>query len=237
MENFKAGCTYGMKRRYYRLVVAGCKIWSMVFVLALLAGCTPLLYSVDMKYVPTRTFSKTPGVAGPIVVTVAAFQDRRKIEDKMLIGRVIKADGKRIPVLPKYVKPSNAVTAPVKEFFRLAGYRVATESPAWDLQESGINKEWGAILVGGSIDELDITCQDSLTITKYTAKVKLTIYFADTLKGKIFHKVTTESSVSLDHILFSEERMEQQLNAALSDAVEKMFEGRGVANIINGIGG
>ena len=236
MENFKASCTSGMKRRYSRLVL-GCKIWSMVFVVALLAGCTPFLYSVDMKYVPTRTFSKAPGVDGPIVVTVATFQDSRKIEDKMLIGRVIKAGGKRLPVLPKYVKPSNAVTVPVKEFFRLAGYRVATESPAWDLQESSINKGWGPILVGGSIDELDITCQDSFTITKYTAKVKLTIYFADTLKGKIFHKVTTESSVSLDHILFSEERMEQQLNAALSNAIDKMFEGRDVANIINGIGG
>lgn len=234
MEDFKESCISGIKRRYSRLV-SGCKVWSMAFVVALLAGCTPLLYSVDMKYVPTGTFSKTPGVAKPIVVTVATFQDSRTIEDRMLIGRVIKAGGKQLPVLPKYVKPSNAVTAPVKEFFRLAGYRVATESPAWDLQESSINKGWGPILVGGSIDELDITCQNSLAITKYTAKVKLTIYFADTLKGKIFHKVTTDSRVSLDHVLFSEERMEQQINAALSDAIEKMFEGRDVANIIGGI--
>lgn len=232
MEDFKENCIYGMKRLHSQ-IVSGYQIWCVVFVATLLVGCAPGLYSVDMKYVPTRTFPKAKGVTQPIALTVAAFQDVRKIKDNMLIGRVIKSNGKQIPVLPKFVTPSKAVTEPIKEFLRQAGYRVASASPAWDLQESSINKGWGPILVGGSIDDLDVVCQESLTIMKYKAKVKLTIYFADTLKGKIFHTVTTESSGSLEHVLFSEERLEKQINTALSDAMEKIFEGRDIRNIIN----
>jgi hypothetical protein len=221
-----------MKRLYSRLL-SGYQIWCVVFVVTLLVGCAPTMYSVDMKYVPTRIFPKAQGTAQPIALTVAAFQDMRKIPDNIVIGRVIKSNGDEVRVLPKFVWPSQAVTEPIKEFFRQAGYRVAKESPAWDLQESGINKGWETILIGGSIDALEVVCQNSLTIAKYSAKAKLTIYFADTFKGKIFHTLTADSSASLDHVLFSEEKLEQQLNAALSGAIEKLFEGRDIINIIN----
>jgi hypothetical protein len=231
MEDFKENCMYGMKRLHSR-IVSGYQIWCVVFAATLLVGCAPGMYSVDMKYVPARSSPKAKGVTQPTALTVAAFQDVRKIKDNMMIGRVIKSNGKQIPVLPKFVTPSKAVTEPIKGFLRQAGYRVATASPVWDLQESSINQGWGPILVGGSIDDLDIVCQESLTM-KYTAKVKLTVYFADTLKGKIFHTVTTDSSASFEHVLFSEERLEKQINAALSDAIEKMFEGRDIRDIIN----
>jgi len=211
----------------------GYQIWGAIFMMTLVVGCAPALYSVDMKYIPIRDFPKAQGVTPPVALTVATFQDLRKMEDNIVIGRVIKPNGEQIRVLPKFVKPSQAVTEPIKEFFRRAGYRVAAESPAWDLQEAGINKRWQSILVGGSIDELEITCENSLTLTKYRAKVKLTIYFADPLKGKIFHTLTADSSASLEHVLFSEERMEQQINLALSSAIEKLFEGRDITNIIN----
>jgi hypothetical protein len=221
----------GMKHRHSRK--GRYQMWCAVIVAIILVGCTPALYSVDMKYVPTRSFPKTQVVTQPIALTVAAFQDARKVADNMLIGRVIKPNGEQIRVLPKFVKPSQAVTEPIKEFFRQAGYRVAAESPVWDLQEAGINKGWGPIIIGGSIDELDIVCQNSLTVTKYQAKVKLTIYFADTVTGKIFHTLTTDSSTSLDHVLFSEEMLAQQINTALAGAIEKFFEERDIANIIN----
>jgi hypothetical protein len=232
MKNFKDYFKYGMKRPHSR-IGSKYQAWCAVFVATLLVGCAPALYSVNMKYVATRTFPTAQGVVQPIALTVAAFQDVRKIADNMLIGRVIKSNGEEIRVLPKFVRPSQAVTEPVKEFLRKAGYRVDTESPAWDLQESGIKKAWQPILVGGSIDDLDVVCRESLTLMKYTAKVKLTIYFADTLTGKIFHTITTDSSASLDHVLFSEERLEQQINIALSGAIEKLFEGRDITNIIN----
>lgn len=232
MDDFKENSKYGLKCLHSRLFLEY-KIWCVVLMVTSLVGCAPVMYSVDLKYVPTRTFSKVKQVTQPIALTVAAFQDLRTMEDKMLIGRVIKSNGEQIRVFPKFVRPAQAVTVPIKEFFRQAGYRVAPENPAWDLHESTIIKGWGPILVGGSIDELDVVCQESLTLIKYTAKVKLTVYFADSLKGKIFHTLSADSSASLEHVLFSEERMEQQINTALSGAIEKLFEGRDITNIIS----
>jgi len=205
------------------------KIFGPALCLLLLAGCSPALYSVDMKYVPSRVMPRAEGTGEIITVTVAAFEDRRKIDDKMIIGWVVKSDGERIPVLPKFVKPSVAVTSPLKDFLARAGYRISPESPVWDLKEESIRKEWGSILIGGSIDELEVICEDSLTVEKYSAKAKITALFANAQTGKVFYKVTTQSGVSLEHVLFSEERIEQQINAALSDAIEKIFEGRDVA--------
>lgn len=205
------------------------KIFVLALCLMMLAGCAPALYSVDMKYVPSRVMPRIEGTGQIITVTVTAFEDQRKIEDKMLIGWVVESDGRRIPVLPKFVKPSMAVTSPLKDFLVRAGYRISPETPAWDLKEGSIRKEWGSIVIGGSIDELEVICRDSLTVKKYSAKAKITALFANAQTGKIFYKVTTQSAVSLDHVLFSEERIEQQINAALSDAIEKLFEGKEIA--------
>ena len=163
---------------------------------------------------------------------MAAFEDLRKIKDPIRIGYVIKPNGDEVPVLPKFVKPTEAITAPFKDYFRRAGYRVSADSPAWDLKEGSIRKEWGPILVGGSIDELEVVCKESLTVKKYTAKVRLTLVAADTRSGRILYKVTTESSDALDHVLFSEEKLGEQLNIALSEAVEKILGDKGLANII-----
>jgi len=199
---------------------------GLLFLLSMLAGCAPSLYSVDMKYVPSRVMPRTEGTGQIITVTVAEFEDLRKTEDKTPIGWVIKSDGRKIPVLPKFVKPSKAVTSPLKDFLARAGYRISPESPAWDLKEEDIRKEWGSIVIGGSIDELEVVCEDGMTLKKYAAKAKITVLFADAQTKKIFYRITTQSGVSLEHVLFSEERIEQQINAALSDAIEKIFEGK-----------
>jgi hypothetical protein len=107
-----------------------------------------------------------------------------------------------------------------------AGYTVSPDRPAWDLSEDAIRSEWGTLLVGGTIDELDVTCVESLTMKRYSAKVRITLFFADVQKKRIFHRVTSESSSSLDHIIFSEEKLESQINGALSDAMEKAIGGR-----------
>ena len=53
----------------------------------------------------------------------------------------------------------------------------------------------------------------------------MTLIFADVQKKRVFYKVTSESSSSLDHVLFSEEKLESQINGVLSDAMEKAIEG------------
>lgn len=193
---------------------------------AVMWGCAPALYSVDMKYVPTKPMPEMKGPEKKIKITVAAFEDLRTISDTTLIGRVIKSDRQNIPVLPKFVSPSMAVASALKDILLKAGYQVAPDIPRWDLKEESIRKEWGPILIGGSVDELEVICEDKMTIKKYRAKAKITVFLANAQTSKVFYKVSAQSSVSLEHILFSEERLEEQINTALSDAIEKIFEGK-----------
>ena len=50
------GLTQHRSRRY-----EGLKLCGAAFALALITACTPMLYSVDMKYVPTDSFPKAEG--------------------------------------------------------------------------------------------------------------------------------------------------------------------------------
>ena len=193
---------------------------------AFLASCAPArIYNVDMRYVPTKTIKAAVTDGRKYSLTVAAFTDRRKIDDTIRIGRVIQSDGTPIPVLPRYVKPTDAVSAALRSLLFQAGYAVSPDRPEWDLAEASILPVWGTLLVGGSIDELDVTCVEQLTMKRYSAKARITLQFADVQKKRIFYRITSESSSSLDHILFSEERLEEQINGVLSDALEKALAG------------
>ncbi len=213
----------------------GVQLCGTALVFSSLIGCAPALYSVDMRYRPAGGPPKVETVSPPVTITVAAFQDLRKVDDPITIGRVVTARGEEIRVFPKFMKPSEAVTAPFKDFFRQAGFSVAAESPAWDLTEGNIGKEGSAILVGGSIDELEILCRRSLTVQKYTAKTKLTLLVADRRQQKVRYRVTAESSDTLDHVLFSEEKLEQQLNIAVAEAINKILEDKKLVKIIQEI--
>ncbi len=201
------------------------RIAACLLLLLLASGCTPLLYNVDMRYQPTKVIPPAVTDGRKYGLTVATFIDQRKMEDTLLIGRVTKSDGATIPILPKYVKPPEAVTAALRELLFKSGYAVSPDKPAWDLKEGTISPEWGTILIGGTIDDLDVTCLDNLTMKRYSAKARVTLIFADVQKKRIFYRITSESSSSLDHIVFSEEKLESQINGVLSDALEKALEG------------
>ena len=223
---------YGMKRPYSGRRNRPCTWWIAAIIVVLLAGCAPAQYTVNMKYVPTGTTRVIESSPQPFAVTVAAFEDRRNIKDKMNIGRVIKSNGAVVPVWPKFVEPARAVSVPIKDFLMMMGFSVSSLSPAWDLKEGSIRKEWGPLLIGGSIDELEVVSEDSLTTTKYQAKAKITIIFADARTSRIFHSVTTESSSSLSHVMLTEEKLEEQINTAISGAIDKVIDAKVIKNII-----
>jgi hypothetical protein len=193
--------------------------------LFLLSGCAPKLYNVNMRYEPTKVIPAAVTDGRKYSLTVASFTDLRKIDDPLMIGRVIKSDGTPIPILPRYVKPTDAVAAALREVLSKSGYTVAADRPAWDLDENSLRTEWGKILVGGTIDTLDVTCIEMFTMKRYSAKVRLTLIFADTQTKRIFYRIVSESTSSLDHIITSEEKLESQINGVLSDAIEKAIEG------------
>jgi hypothetical protein len=196
-----------------------------LFLLASMIGCAPKIYNVNMRYQPTKVIRPAVTDGRKFSLTVATFIDRRKMDDTLLIGRVIHSDGSSIPILPSYVKAPDAVAAALRELLIQSGYGVSPEKAAWDLQENTIRPDWGRILVGGAIEELDVTCLDTIPRKRYSAKARVTLVFADVQKKRIFYRITSESSSTLDHIVFSEEKLESQINGVLSEAMEKALEG------------
>ncbi len=110
-----------------------------------------------------------------------------------------------------------------------AGYKVADKIVQWDLKEETMPKGNGKIIIGGSIEELGITCWTGAFSNSYKTNVKLTIVIADLAKGKILYTSKVESSSSRDDVSFSEEEIGGQLSTALGDAIEKVFEDKAVA--------
>lgn len=202
---------------------AGMLVCLLLLVSAI--GCAPKIYSVNMRYEPTKAIAPAVTDGRKFSLTVTTFIDRRKMQDTLLIGRVVHSDGSSIPILPKYVKATDAVAAALRELLIQSGYGVSPERADWDLQESTIRPEWGTLLVGGAIEELDVTCVDRFPQKHYTAKTRVTLVFADVQKKRIFYRVTSESNSTLDHVIFSEEKLESQINGVLSDAMEKALEG------------
>jgi len=111
-----------------------------------------------MNYTPSEIAAAKADDMGNVQLTVARFIDSRNIKDKMIIGRVVSADGGTIPVLPKYLKPVDVVTFGIRDCLSAEGYSLSPEIPAWDLQSDSIEKRWGTILIGGTIDKLEVVC-------------------------------------------------------------------------------
>ncbi|NQU03270.1 MAG: hypothetical protein HQ589_03890 [Syntrophaceae bacterium] len=204
------------------------KLVSFVFVAIFFMSCAPVtLYTIDLRY--SQASTSVPRVTekgDKFRVTVARFNDMRNVEDKLVIGSVVKPDGKKIPVLPKYTKPVDAILKGMQAYLEDSGYNVSSETPQWDLKKESIDKEWGDVLIGGSIDDLEVVCLKGSLVKKYNTKVKFTVYFADVKGGKIFYKITVETKPSLEHVRFSEEMLAKQINGGLTEAIEKVFEGR-----------
>jgi len=70
-----------------------------------------------------------------------------------------------------------------------------------------------------------VVCREALPLNKCEAKVKLTVLYADVKKKFVFHRTTVESQWSQEALRLSEEEVAQQLSGALSEAVEKIFDG------------
>jgi hypothetical protein len=201
-------------------------IFKAIFLICSLvsiSACSPAVYHVNLKYEPSGQILKVENAGQDISVTVATFNDIRKVDDTLVLGRVTTLEGDRIPILPRYKKVTEAVTTSVREYLFKSGYKVSNDMPGWNLKEDTIGKNWGIIVIGGNIDELEIVCEKSFPVKTYQAKAKLSFVFANVHDKRIFYRASVENSNSLKDVSFSEELLEKEINAVLSDALEKMF--------------
>jgi len=215
-----------------------CLMFISLMMLLGMSGCaTTGIYSINMGY--NAEYAVVPSYLQPdqkalqTIIGVAEFTDARKIDDPLVIGRVIEKNGLKVLVLPKQTRPTYAAAEGVRQYLRKAGYNVSGVGQRWNLREQTIpHVVNGRILIGGAIEEMEINCRRALPTNAYSTKIRMTLYVADTVNKKILYQSTVESTTSQEHIAFSEDRMGYQADMALSDAIEKIFEKRELAQII-----
>ncbi len=207
-------------------------ISGLLFAASIISGCAGSnLYSVNMYYdamktnIPSYIKADKESVT---IISVAEFTDSRMMDDKQVIGRVEERDGIKTLVFPKQVRATMAISNGIKEYLRKVGYKVPAKVEQWDLKEQTIPQGVANLLIGGNIDDLDISCRKGFPTNTYTATMKLTIVFADMTKGKILYKSKVESSYSREHVWFSENILEEQADLILANAIEKLFEEKAV---------
>ncbi|HUH66660.1 MAG TPA: hypothetical protein VLZ07_09505 [Syntrophales bacterium] len=194
-----------------------------ICLLILLCGCAPALYHVDLKYEPSGTSIQPEKELQDFLVTVATFNDVRKVDDSLYMGKVKTLEGGTVPIAPRRNKVPQEVTATIRDYLLKAGYKLTKDIYSWDLREETIKRDWGRILVGGNIDDLEIVCEESFPVKTYKAKVRLTFVLADVPEKKVFYRASVESSNSLKDVSFSPELLAKEINGVLSDAMERMF--------------
>jgi hypothetical protein len=229
MRQYAIKCGY--KRRYNLLFTITLLLFTFYVAVSLSACARVSPYSIDINYKPADTTPALSKNVRKLVLTVSKFNDLRQVKDKMMIGKVIKSDGTEIPIFPKLRIPSDAVTHAVKDYLKKTGYRLSVETPDWDLNNDTIKKDWRNIVIGGNIHEFEVVCTKGFPIRKYTARVKFVAGFANVQKPETIVKITVESTPILEHISFSEQKIEEVMNDAISIAIRRVFESQEINRI------
>ena len=209
-------------------------IYGLFFTSFIFLGCAgPNLYSINMYYDAEQTaipgYVKADAKVSGSMISVAEFTDTRKMDDRLVIGRVVEKSGMSVLVFPRNVRATRVISSGINQYFKKAGYKVSSKTEQWNLNESAIPEGEGKILIGGNIDELEISCRRGFPTNSYNANIKLTIVFADMEKGKILYKRQVQSNYTREHVSFSENILGEQASVVLADAIEKLFEDRNVA--------
>ena len=193
-------------------------------------------YRLNVQYVQQKAPLAADISMQQYVITAAQFNDERSVLDKSVIGKRVQADSSELKaVASQTALPTELVGIAIKAAFQKNDYTVYGRTPDWDGTERTIQKEWGNLVVGGFIEELEVVCNTGFLSAEYDTKVKLRVVFADVQHKRILYTTTLDSASSYKHFYFSQSRMEQEINNALSIAIEKMFDNNKVDEIIDGM--
>ncbi len=212
-------------KKNYGVFLKSFLLFSYCIIMTLgLTCCAPVLnYPISLQFVPQNVISDAGDNRVDPVITVAGFHDERTVGDKAVVGKRLKSNGHEINVVSKNRKPDVAVASAIRDFFVRSGYTVKKDIPTWDLETYTISPDWGTLVIGGVINDLQLICRSGLVTEQYEAMAKLTIVCADVLQKRILYRTTLESTSELKHVRFSKKIIQQELNNALSTAVEKIF--------------
>lgn len=203
---------------------------TLLFILS--TGCARVTtYNIDIAYNPQSIITGIPAEKQRHVVTVAVFKDERSAEDLLKVGKRVRMRGEEVPV-KAFVPPGISVASALKEYLFRAGFTVGGGIPSWDGNPHSMDKDWGDLVIGGSIKELNITSASGVSMVDYVANVKLGIVIGDIRQGKIVWTTTVNSSSSVKGVRFSQKKLAEELNSVLSSVIESTFRDDRIVSLI-----
>lgn len=200
------------------------------------SAATPGRYSIDMQYdsaeavIPDQL--KAEKKMRDATIAVAEFTDSRLTMNKKVIGWVKELDGSKVSVFPKQDHPTRTVAKGIGEYLKKAGYKVADNLVSWNLKEGTLPKGKGKVVIGGSIEEMEVSCWTGVFSNDYKTTLKLNLIVADAARGKILYKGNVAIQTTRTDVSFSEGQLGHHAGAALGEAIDKIFEGKNVAEKI-----
>lgn len=208
----------------------------IIAILCFILSCAVVSrYIITIHYIPQKTITAQSRIKKDFIITVATFNDSRAVDDKTVIGKKVMAKNDKIVARVTAQDPAREVTRALKHFLTKAGYSVDERMPQWDLSEQAINRSWGHLVIGGIIEELEIICRSENTGVQYNSRIKLRVMFNDVTRRKILTANTIESTATLKHLRCAKAKIQEQLNTALSLALEKIAENGALDKIIQEI--
>jgi len=222
-----------MKKYTGQLIHINRIVLCFVFAITLISCATTGHYQLDVRYMPQMESKSADSGMQQCIITTAQFNDERNQPDREFIGKRIQGDSSVRKAVPLTMTPSETVGTAIKDAFFKNGYTVFGGTPAWNCTGTSVREEWGNLVVGGFIEELDVTSRTAFLSAEYKTKVKLRVIFADVKQKSILYTTSIESSSSFSHLFFNQSRMEQEISNTLSSAVEKMFADNKVKEIIS----
>jgi len=187
-----------------------------------------MIYSgIDKAVIPDLL--KADGKTRNAAVYIAEFVDMRPVADKKRVGHVREIGDAKVPVFLKNDVPSRIIAHAVKDYLKKAGYNVADKIVQWDLKEGTLPKKGPKVVIGGSLDEMEVSCWTGVFSNDYKAIMKISLVVADAVKGTILHKSQVSVTVTKTDVTYSEALLGNQGDTALADAIGQLFEGKTVA--------
>ena len=223
-----------MKKYLFVLKMAAVLTGLMLGMAATGFAAIPVRYDINIIYsglnqavIPDTL--KADAKTRKAVICIAEFVDARPLADKKLVGHVREIGDARVPVFLKNDIPSRIIANGVKDYLKKAGYNVADKLVQWDLKEGVLPKKGPKVLIGGSLDELEVSCWTGVFSNDYKAIMKISLVVADAVKGTILHKSQVSVEVTKTDVSYSEALLGHQGDTALGDAIDKLFEGKTLA--------
>jgi hypothetical protein len=192
------------------------KLFAVVLLLSMVSCASVSRYPLELSYQPKA--HEAGGEKG--TVTVVLFNDKRDVTDETVIGM----KDEETSFVSLTGSPASAVSDAVGAYLQSRGYTVNKVNEAWDGTAQSLRPEWGDLVVGGDIEDLNITVTAAFPEMKYHCLVKLYVITADAKTKSILQKERVESSSSYVTVYFSGDKAEELINSTLADALEKTLD-------------